>query len=62
LGAVAGTWFYGLEFTKSENLALFSFGMLLFLFFVIFLYGLAINYIRLNDIYTKLKEFENGTN
>ena len=59
LGAVAGTWVYGLEFIKNDNGLIVTIGLLLFIFFVIFLYGLALNYIRLNELYKKIEELEN---
>ena len=47
LGAVAGTWFYGLEFTKSEDIFLYIFGVILFLLFIFLGFGIILNYLKL---------------
>ncbi|EJF05899.1 hypothetical protein ThvES_00020340 [Thiovulum sp. ES] len=60
LGAVAGTWFYGLEFTKSENLALYIFGVALFSLFTLLSFGIIINYLKLSKLEKELEEMKNG--
>jgi len=60
LGAVAGTWFYGLEFTKSEDIFLYIFGVILFLLFIFLGFGIILNYLKLSRLEDELEELKNG--
>jgi hypothetical protein len=60
LGAVAGSWFYGLEFTKNENMAFYLFGVVLFLLFIFLSFGIIINYLKLSKLENELEELKNG--
>jgi predicted permease len=60
LGAVVGSWFYGLEFTNSENIVLYLFGVILFLLFIFLSFGIISNYIKLSKLESELEELKSG--
>jgi ABC-type spermidine/putrescine transport system permease subunit I len=60
LGGVAGSWFYGLEFTKSENTLLYMFGVIVFLLFIFLGFGIILNYLKLSRLEDELEELKNG--
>lgn len=56
----AGSWFYGINFLKQNNIFLNIIAIMLFLFFIFIALGTFTNYIRLNKINKKLKGLEDG--
>jgi hypothetical protein len=60
LGAVAGSWFYGLEFLDSDNLFTNLIGIVSLLLFNFFTVGLIMTFLKLNRLDEKLERLENG--
>ena len=60
LGAVAGSWFYGLEFLDSDLLFTNFIGVISFLLFHFFTVGLIMVFLKLNRLDKKLERLENG--
>jgi flagellar biogenesis protein FliO len=54
-GAIAGSWFYSIEFLKSLNIFLHVVGLILIILFLFFIIGLIVNFFRLNKISKNLQ-------
>jgi hypothetical protein len=62
LGAVAGTWYYGLDFIKNEYLVINVFGFFIFMIFLFLSFGLFLNYLKLSKLEKEIEEIkQNGT-
>ena len=55
LGAVAGSWFYGLEFAKNENMIM---SIILFTIFTLTAWGNLVNISKLSKIEKELKNLK----
>jgi hypothetical protein len=55
LGAVAGSWFYAVEFAKADHLYLNLFSIFLLIVFAFFVMGTASNYLTLSELQKEIK-------
>jgi len=60
LGAVTGSWFYGVEFGKSDNFILFILAITLFILFMFLSFGIFANYSKLSKLEKELEELKDG--
>jgi len=60
LGAITGTWFYGVEFGKSDNFIIFIFAITLFILFMFLSFGIFANYLKLSKLEKELEELKDG--
>jgi hypothetical protein len=60
LGAIAGSFIYGLEFLKSEDPTIIFLGVVIFIAFIFFVVGLALSFIKLAKFDSILERLYNG--
>jgi hypothetical protein len=60
LGATAGSFVYGLEFLKSNELITNILGIIIFLSFIFFVVGLALSFVKLAKFDLILERLYNG--
>ena len=60
LGATAGSFIYGLEFLKSEELTTILIGIVIFITFIFFIVGLALSFFKLTKFDSILERLHNG--
>jgi hypothetical protein len=60
LGAITGTWFYGLDFLKSDEVVVKGVGLILFTLFLFLVIGLISSFLKLNKFDKDLERIQNG--
>jgi hypothetical protein len=58
LGAVAGSWFYSIEFAKSDIIYLNILSLILIVVFALFIMGIASNYLMLSKLQKEIKDLK----